>query len=629
MIILKRLNKSFGDTKIYKDVDYVFRENKLTCFFGPSGSGKTTLLNLIAGFDSDYKGEINVEGVKLKDLSMDELCEYRFNNIGFVFQNYNLLKGYTALENVLMGVNLNQDFTESEKIKKSVELLNSLGLGDKKDQMVETLSGGQKQRVAIARALVNDPKMILADEPTGALDKEVTKDIMDILKEISKDKTVIIITHDQEVADYADEIIEVEEQDIVIKKSYIEDENIMVMENEEKTEVVDKKDIKKKKNKKPNLSKEVSTRISIKNFKIHFFKFIIAGIIIAFGSAAFVGSLSSEKITTRIIKEFKEKNFFYNIGQAPIDKKTEKTSKEIFNLLKSREDVENVYYQYDLENITLKNGDKAFNIEYKVPTALSNESLVYGAMPKAEKKEIAIAINIANRLTDDIKKLLDKEIVLQYIDKDGTMKEEKLRVCGLTNSQYQDFIVSSNSEQEIYSNANIDKEKPTSVSFKIKNFEEISKVDKELKEAGIRVLTKSEEVDSFQNSFIRLINLYTTLSYIILAVGMTISALMLYKISIERYIEVGILGALGYKMKNINIIMFKESMYFAMLSTIISCIFIFGLQEIYKNQFGYGLELNVISFEILIGINLVLAMVLSNIINIKLIKTEPAKALRS
>lgn len=617
MITLNKLSKSFGDTNIYNDVTYQFKENKLTCFFGPSGSGKTTLLNLIAGFDSDYTGEINVDGTSLNKLSMEELCEYRFNNIGFVFQSYNLLKGYTALENVLMGINLNNNVRESEKVRRSLELLRSLGIEDKKDQNIETLSGGQKQRVAIARALINDPKIILADEPTGALDGDTSIAIMDILKEISKEKTVIIITHDEDVADYADEVIELEDYNISIKKTIEKNEEVAVTSDVEN------------KNEKPKLSKEVSTKLSIKNFKIHFFKFIIAGIIIAFGSAAFVGALSSKKITNRVIQEFKEKNFFYNIGQAPISEKSGKTPEEIYNGLKSRSDIENVYYQYDLENITLKNGEKSFNIEYKIPTSIPEESLVYGSMPKNSKNEIAIAINVANRLTDDVKNILNKEIALEYTDKNNEIKEVKLTVCGLTNSKYQDFMVSSDIEKSIYDNSNIDKEKPTAVSFEMKNFEEISKVDKALNDIGIGVLTRAEEVDSFQNSFIKLISLYSALSYIILIVGMIISSAMLYKVSIERYTEVGLLGALGYKMKNINSIMFKESLYFATLSTAISCGFIFLLELVYKNQFGYGLELNIISFVILIGINLLLAMGLSNIINIRLIKTEPAKALRS
>lgn len=617
MISLKNLNKSFKDIEIYKDVNYNFKENKLTCFLGASGSGKTTLLNLIAGFDTEYTGEIEVEGLKLSDLSLDKLCEYRFNNIGFIFQNYNLLKGYTAFENVLMGIHLNSNDTEGDKIKRALELLSSLGIEDKRNQKVETLSGGQKQRVAIARALVNNPKIILADEPTGALDSEATKAIMSILKDIAKEKTVIIITHDEEVAEYADEIIELKDYNIVTKKTVENSKEVAVTREDEK-----------KKSEEPKLSKKVSTNLSLKNFKIHFLKFIIAALIIAFGSAAFVGALSSKKITRRVIEEFKTKNFFYNIGQAPVDKKTEKTPEEILSILKGRNDIESIYYQYDLGNITLVNGDNTINIGNKIPTVLSKESLAYGVMPKATENEIAIEINIANRLAQDVKSLLGKEVKLKYTDKNGKIEEVKLKVCGLTNSQYQDFIISRDIEKEIYNNTNIDKDNVAAISFDIKNFEEISKIDKELKDSGIGVYTRAEEVDSFQNSFVKLMKLYTALSYIILIVAMAISSVMLYKVSIERYLEVGLLGALGYKMININRIMFKESIYFATLSTIISFIFIVLLELLYKVQFGYGLSLNIISFVILIVINIILTMGLSNLINIKLIKTEPAKALR-
>ena len=128
MVILKNLFKSFGEVKICDDVNYTFREKGLTCFFGPSGSGKTTIFNLIAGFDRSYKGEIEVNDSKLNGLSIEDLCKYRFNNIGFIFQNYNLFKGYTALENVLMGIHLESDITEGEKLKRALDLLNSLGL---------------------------------------------------------------------------------------------------------------------------------------------------------------------------------------------------------------------------------------------------------------------------------------------------------------------------------------------------------------------------------------------------------------------------------------------------------------------------------------------------------------------
>ncbi|MEG2290042.1 MAG: ATP-binding cassette domain-containing protein [Clostridium sp.] len=621
MVILKKIFKKFGDVEICDDVNYTFREKGLTCFFGPSGSGKTTIFNLIAGFDRSYEGEIEVNNIKLNKLSMEELCKYRFNNIGFIFQNYNLFRGYTALENILMGINLENHITEDEKRKKALALLSSLGLDNQTNQKIETLSGGQKQRVAIARALINEPKLILADEPTGALDSESTKSIMEILKNISKTKQVIMISHDEEVLEYADEVIELDDSKIKVKKSENNEEIAVTSEG-------DKENINKKE---PRLSSKIAKHISFKNFKIHLLKFILAAVIIAFGSSAFVGSLSTQKITNNIINDFKTKNLFYNIGSIPTLVGGEKNSEDInkvYNELKSNGELENVYYQYDLENIKIKNGSKSIDIPVKVPTVIAKETMAYGNMPGYNKNEMAISSNVAKRIVDDIKSIIGKEVVFEYINSEGKSEELKVTVSGLTNSIYQDFILSSDLENKIYEKAKIDKENPTSISFTIKEFEKIPEIDKSLKDSGIGVFTKASEVEAFQKSFNSLLKLYTVLSYLILIVGLVISAIILYRVTIERYTEIGVLGALGYTKGNINKIIFRESIYFAGLSTIMAFIFIFILDLIYKGQFGYGIEVNFVSIAILIIINLGLTMGLSACINNKLVKTEIAEALR-
>ncbi|MDU7251495.1 MAG: ABC transporter ATP-binding protein [Clostridium sp.] len=207
MINLNNVTKKYGKNNIYTNTNYTFKNNTLTCFLGPSGSGKTTLLNLLAGFDRDYSGNIDVQSNNLKNLSLDELCTYRFNNIGFIFQYYNLLKGYSSIENVIMGLHLDSRLSKDEKNKKALDLLTDLGLSNKAYDPIDNLSGGEKQRVAIARALINDPEILLADEPTGALDEDTTKSIMEIIKKLSKNKTVVVITHDDAVAEYGDEVI--------------------------------------------------------------------------------------------------------------------------------------------------------------------------------------------------------------------------------------------------------------------------------------------------------------------------------------------------------------------------------------------------------------------------------------
>lgn len=623
MVSLKNLFKRFGDVEICNGVNYTFKEKGLTCFFGPSGSGKTTIFNLIAGFDRSYEGEIEVNDTKLNMLSMEELCKYRFNNIGFVFQNYNLFKGYTALENVLMGVHLESDITEGEKIKRALDLLESLGLEEQKNQKIETLSGGQKQRVAIARALINEPKLILADEPTGALDSESTKAIMEILKDISKTKQVIMISHDEDILAYADEVIELEDNKIIVKYKNEKD-------NEEVAIAYEDNNIERRK-KEPKLNKKTAKEISLKNFKIHMFKFILAAVIIAFGSSAFVASLSTKKITNNIINDFKTKNFFYNIGTVPTlvnGKKVTEDIDKLYNDLKDNSELENVYYQYDLENIKIKNGDRSIDIPVKVPTAIAKETMAYGNMPRQNKNEMAISSNVANRIVDDIKSLIGKEVVLEYINSKGESEEVTVTVSGLTNSSYQDFILSDDLEKKIYENASIDKENPTAISFTVKDFEKIPTVEKELKSNDIGVFTKATEVEAFQKSFTSLLKLYTVLSYLILIVGLVISAIILYRVTIERYTEIGVLGALGYTKSNVNKIIFRESIYFAALSTIIAFALIFIFDLIYKMQFGYSIEVNIVSITILLVINLGLTMGLSGFINNKLVKTEIAEALR-
>lgn len=170
MVEIKNLTKKYSDNIILENCDFSFPDTGLVCLLGASGSGKSTFLNLIAGFDSDYSGEINFCGHFLNKMNADELCEYRRDNIGFVFQNYCLITGYSVLENILLPCELHQSEKQTNE-SKAKELLQRVGLAEKADEKVENLSGGQKQRVAIARALINSPKLILADEPTGALDR--------------------------------------------------------------------------------------------------------------------------------------------------------------------------------------------------------------------------------------------------------------------------------------------------------------------------------------------------------------------------------------------------------------------------------------------------------------------------
>ena len=197
------------------DINVSFDKGELVSIIGESGSGKSTLMNLIGGLDSDFQGTINISGKDIKSFKDKQLDDYRKKKIGFVFQSFNLIPHLSVLENVTIPLTLS-NVKENEKNKKAISLLEKLGLKDQIKKKPNQLSGGQKQRVAIARALINDPDIILADEPTGALDSSTTTQILEILKQIADDgKLVIMVTHSEKVANISSRIVEISDGKIV------------------------------------------------------------------------------------------------------------------------------------------------------------------------------------------------------------------------------------------------------------------------------------------------------------------------------------------------------------------------------------------------------------------------------
>ncbi len=222
MISVKNISKKFGrGTNLLSaldDVSFNVEDGEFVVILGQSGSGKSTILNLIGCIDSPTSGTILVDGVDVTKMSSKQLCEYRNKNIGFVFQSFYLEPAYSVTDNILLPLTI-AGAKRQIKDAKAKELLEKLNLTDKANAKTSTLSGGQKQRVAIARALVNDPKIILADEPTGNLDSASGAEVIEILKEICKSgKTVVMVTHNEEQASGADHIIRLKDGKIIFEK---------------------------------------------------------------------------------------------------------------------------------------------------------------------------------------------------------------------------------------------------------------------------------------------------------------------------------------------------------------------------------------------------------------------------
>lgn len=216
IITLKDINKIYGSlikTQVLYDVNLSFKEGSFNSIIGASGSGKSTLLNIMGTLDKPTNGEVYINGKRTDVMKKNELADLRNQTIGFIFQFHYLLPEFTALENVLMPNGISNSKPSREILERAEELMELVGLSKVKNNLAVNMSGGQQQRTAIARALINNPKIILADEPTGNLDSESTENIYNLLRDINEKfkTTFIIITHDRRIAEKADRIVEIKD----------------------------------------------------------------------------------------------------------------------------------------------------------------------------------------------------------------------------------------------------------------------------------------------------------------------------------------------------------------------------------------------------------------------------------
>ncbi len=597
MIQVNNLTKKYGNSLILDDTNFRFPNKGLVCLLGASGSGKSTLLNMLAGFDSDYSGEITVCGTSISKMNEDELCAYRRDNIGFIFQNYHLLSGYTVLENIMLHCELN-GLDEQTNVENAKELLNRIGISEKESEKIENLSGGQKQRVAIARALISNPNIILADEPTGALDRRNSTEIITLLKDISKEKLVIVITHDSKLCDFADEVISIENGRVVAKDASIKEENACVQNLTVKQTI-----------------KVSSFKRGLKNFKVHFTRFIAISLAISIGVFCFMLSLSSGNIMQQSILDFKEKNTAYNNGYIKVE-----DDKGISELLNKDERIENVYRQYKINDVSLSIGDNNEIVIEKYPMPKATESMSYGTMPKKGANEIALTPSLAKKFASNISELVGKEITLKYKD-----QAYKLTVSGIYNAGYDDFFVSFDVEQEFYTD--IKNEQVYSLSYDVKDYEDIVSVSEMLSEKEIDSKNAASEVGALQSTFKSLSRLFLIVSILILAIGLFISAVLLVKLQNSRYKELGLLSALGFKKNTIQRIIISENALLSAMAAIFNAVLIGGA---YLVGMMFDVAISVSPLQIFVSILSTgfVVVLISIFASHRLINTEPADALR-
>ena len=261
MLELRDIVKDYpaGDGIVHalKGVSLSFRESEFVSVLGQSGCGKTTMLNIIGGLDKYTSGDLIINGRSTKDFRDRDWDAYRNHSVGFVFQSYNLISHQTVLANVELALSLS-GVKKAERRRRATEALKRVGLGDQLKKKPSEMSGGQMQRVAIARAIVNNPDIILADEPTGALDSETSVQVMEILREISRDRLVIMVTHNPELAEkYSTRIVRMLDGQVMSDSAPLSDSEL----EEDRKEAVGVSD----NIKKPSLSLGTSFGLSLKN----------------------------------------------------------------------------------------------------------------------------------------------------------------------------------------------------------------------------------------------------------------------------------------------------------------------------------------------------------------------------
>ncbi len=265
MLQLKNIVKNYGAggslVRALRGVTLQFRQNEFVCILGPSGCGKTTLLNLIGGLDQATDGDLLIDGYSTKSFKDRDWDAYRNHSVGFVFQNYNLIPHQSVLQNVELALTLS-GVSKRERRQRAKRALERVGLADQLRKRPSQMSGGQMQRVAIARALVNNPEIILADEPTGALDTETSVQVMDILKEVSKERLVVMVTHNPDLAEkYATRTIRMLDGNVISDSAPLNEEERTCCREEEQRAIFGKK----QRVRKPSMSWSTSFGLSLKN----------------------------------------------------------------------------------------------------------------------------------------------------------------------------------------------------------------------------------------------------------------------------------------------------------------------------------------------------------------------------
>lgn len=572
LLKLKNVKKNYKINKnevqeVLKDINLTLKSGEFVCIYGESGSGKSTLMNIIGGLDDDYIGTVTINKKDIKKIDKDN---YRRDKIGFVFQNFNLIPYLSVFENVMIMLDMT-NVKQIKKIKMVESSLEKVGLLEYKNKKVTELSGGQKQRVALARAIINEPDIILADEPTGALDSKNADKVLKILKQISNDgKLVIVVTHSNKVKKYSSRVITIE--DGLIKK----DEILKNVKNVKK----------RNKSLKRNLNSFMCVKLGlsniIKNLKRNILLITASSIgVIGILISLYIGSGVKKYISNELKNNVnpllftvseKGKNELYDVkyySKSEIDK-----IRKIDHVTNIKKDISytSAYIVY--------NGKKYDLVSLSSNSNIKDKNIKLGNVPKTNEIVISeyLSDNILNKRQND---LVGKNIKLYLLDSSKTspaLLTKNLEISGIykngkvnliNNSNY--AYVTYNTLEEIYSE--LDEElKPTEIKIEIDKKENIEYVKKRMKKMGLELSNMEEYTNAIFNYLDIATYVLSSFSFLSLIVS-CIMMIIVFSINVlERTKEIGILRALGFRKKDIKQIFKTEAILIGFFTGIFSCI---------------------------------------------------------
>ena len=595
MLELKNINKNYTvgkkEVQVLKNINLSLNDKQVVAIVGPSGSGKTTMMNIIGALDSDFAGDVLINGASMKNSSSKNRDEYRRNRIGFVFQQFQLLPMLSARQNIEVALTLSH-VEKKERRKRADELLEAVGLLEHAKKAVNRLSGGQKQRVAIARALANNPDIILADEPTGALDSKTGIQIMEVLKSLSKKKLVIIITHSEELAEtYADTIVKLADGKITSVQQK--------QESVEPTESVEKA-IKSR-----NMSLFSSLGFAGRNLWLKKGRTLATAIGMSIGiigiALAMALSLGTGQTFTNQINEI------IPTSNISVQKDSDFTIKEIQALVEDNPNLigytvrPNFVFQSaraGLSGVDLASEDQAVitHIRGSSPSEVLSGDLYLGVKPTASY-EIVLPLNTAQKLVGengDLSGLLNQEFNVQYSKRNNRFSQGQefvvpYTIVGITTSQTMEdafYAISGNTEVIIQDYLDIPTEEL-----------QISDLTVYLREGVADPIKYVEELNASQSTYTysgasavllenvhfilsQITNVLIALSSISVIVAILMIAIVISISVIEKRQEIGILRAIGARRKDIETIFIAEAMYIGVVAGIIGIALSYGISQI-------------------------------------------------